>query len=98
MRPVFGIAGYVLREAASRKFILAFMIGITLILLVLSLSLKLEVLDGALAATRLFGNTVHTSIRAVDVALRPLFQACCTPSSMEASSSGSSPARTSRRA
>ncbi|WP_224372712.1 hypothetical protein [Hyalangium versicolor] len=76
MRPVFGIAGYVLREAASRKFILAFLIGITLILIVLSMSLKLEVLDGALAATRLFGKPVQTSIRAVDVALRPLFQAC----------------------
>jgi ABC-type transport system involved in multi-copper enzyme maturation permease subunit len=76
MRPVFGIAGYVLREAASRKFILAFSIGITLVLLVLSLSLKLEVLDGALAATRLFGKELDTNIRAVDVALRPLFQAC----------------------
>lgn len=76
MRPVFGIAGYVLREAASRKFILAFLIGITLVLVVLSLSLKLEVLDGALAATRLFGKPMYTTIRAVDVALRPLFQAC----------------------
>lgn len=76
MRPVFGIAGYVLREAASRKFILAFLIGITLVLIVLSMSLKLEVLDGALAATRLFGKPMHTAIRSVDVALRPLFQAC----------------------
>lgn len=75
MRPVLGIAGYVLREAASRKFILAFLIGITLVLIVLSLSLKLEVLDGALAATRLFGEELHSNIRAVDVALRPLFQA-----------------------
>lgn len=75
MRPVLGIAAYVLREAASRKFILAFLIGITLILIVLSLSLKLEVLDGALAATRLFGEEVRSSIQAVDVALRPLFQA-----------------------
>jgi ABC-type transport system involved in multi-copper enzyme maturation permease subunit len=75
MRPVLGIAGYVLREAASRKFILAFLIGITLILIVLSLSLKLEVLDGALAATRLFGEQMDMSIRAVDVALRPLFKA-----------------------
>jgi ABC-type transport system involved in multi-copper enzyme maturation permease subunit len=73
--PILGIAGYVLREAASRKFILAFVIGITLLLLVLSLSLRLEVLDGALAATRLFGKDLGTSIRAVDVALRPLFQA-----------------------
>jgi ABC-type transport system involved in multi-copper enzyme maturation permease subunit len=76
MKPIFGIAGYVLREAASRKFIMAFMIGITLILIVLSLSLKLEVLDGALAATRLFGKVVPTNIRSVDVALRPLFMAC----------------------
>jgi Cu-processing system permease protein len=76
VRPVFGIAGYVLREAASRKFILAFLIGITLVLIVLSACLKLEVLDGALAATRLFGKEVHTGIRPVDVALRPLFQAC----------------------
>jgi ABC-type transport system involved in multi-copper enzyme maturation permease subunit len=75
MRPVLGIAGYVLREAASRKFILAFLIGITLVLIVLSLSLKLEVLDGALAATRLFGEDMYLGIRAVDVALRPLFQA-----------------------
>lgn len=76
MRAVLGIAGYVLREAASRKFILAFLVGITLVLLVLSLSLKLEVLDGALAATRLFGRDLDTSIRSVDLALRPLFQAC----------------------
>ena len=76
MRPIFGIAGYVLREALARKFILAFLIGITLVLLILSQGLKLEVLDGALAATRLFGKVVHTNIRAVDVALRPLFQAC----------------------
>ncbi|MBN1206222.1 MAG: hypothetical protein JXB05_15000 [Myxococcaceae bacterium] len=76
MRPLFGIAGYVLREAASRKFILAFMVGITLLLLVLSLSLKLEVLDGALAATRLFGNALNHRIVAVDVALRPLYMAC----------------------
>jgi ABC-type transport system involved in multi-copper enzyme maturation permease subunit len=76
MSPVFGIAGYVLREAASRKFILAFLIGITLVLMVLSLSLKLEVLDGALAATRLFGKEMDTNILAVDVALRPLFKAC----------------------
>jgi ABC-type transport system involved in multi-copper enzyme maturation permease subunit len=76
MSPVLGIAGYVLREAKSRKFILAFMVGITLLLVVISLSLKLEVLDGALAATRLFGKVVDTSIRSVDVALRPLYQAC----------------------
>lgn len=75
MSAVFGIAGYVLREALSRKFILAFMVGITLVLAVVALSLRIEVVDGALAATRLFGNMLHTSIRAVDVALRPFYMA-----------------------
>ncbi len=75
MRPVLGIAGYVLREAAARKFILAFLVGITLVLLGLAQSLRLEVVDGALAATRLFGEVLHGPIRAVDVALRPVFQA-----------------------
>ena len=72
---MFGIAGYVLREAAARKFILAFLVGITLVLLGLAQSLRLEVVDGALAATRLFGEALHGPIRAVDVALRPVFQA-----------------------
>lgn len=75
MNGVFGIAGYVVREAASRKFILAFVAGITLLLLTLSLSLKLEVIDGALAATRLFGKLANHEIVAVDVALRPIYRA-----------------------
>lgn len=73
MSGVLGIAGYVLREALSRKFILAFLVGITLLLLTLTLSLRIEVLDGALAATRLFGQSLELSIRAVDMALRPLY-------------------------
>jgi ABC-type transport system involved in multi-copper enzyme maturation permease subunit len=72
---VLGIAGYVLREAASRKFILAFLVGITGVLLTLSLSLRIEVVDGALAASRLFGEVMDTNILAVDVALRPVFMA-----------------------
>lgn len=75
MNGVVGICGYVLREARSRKFILAFLVGITLLLLTLALSLKVEVLDGALAATRLFGSLVETDIRSVDVALRPVYRA-----------------------
>jgi ABC-type transport system involved in multi-copper enzyme maturation permease subunit len=72
---VLGIAGYVLREALSRKFILAFLVGITLLLLTISLSLRIEVLDGALAATRLFGKTLDTDIRSVDVVMAPLYMA-----------------------
>ncbi|WP_163992589.1 hypothetical protein [Pyxidicoccus caerfyrddinensis] len=75
MNPVLGIAGYVLREAMSRKFILAFVVGITLVLSVVALSLRLDVVDGALAASRLFGEEIRSSIRSVDVALRPVYTA-----------------------
>ncbi|QRN93359.1 hypothetical protein JRI60_29685 [Archangium violaceum] len=75
MRGVLGIAGYVLREAASRKFILAFLLGVTGVLVMLSLSLRIEVVDGALAASRLFGEMLDNDIVAVDVALRPVFMA-----------------------
>jgi len=75
MRGVLGIAGYVLREAASRKFILAFLLGVTGVLVTLSLSLRIEVVDGALAASRLFGEVIDTDIRAVDMALKPVFMA-----------------------
>lgn len=70
-----GIAGYVLREAVARKFILAFMVGITLVLTVVALSLRIEVIDGALAASRLFGEELRNNIVAVDVALRPIYKA-----------------------
>jgi ABC-type transport system involved in multi-copper enzyme maturation permease subunit len=75
MSGVLGIAGYVLREAASRKFILAFLLGVTGVLVTLSLSLRIEVVDGALAASRLFGEVMDINIRAVDVALKPVFMA-----------------------
>lgn len=75
MRGVLGIAAYVLREAASRKFILAFLLGVTAVLVTISLSLKIEVVDGALAASRLFGEVMNINIRAVDVALKPVFMA-----------------------
>ena len=73
MKAVVGIAGYVLREAAARKFILAFLLGVTGLLVTIALSLRIEVVDGALAASRLFGHLVSKDIRAVDVALRPVF-------------------------
>lgn len=63
----------ILLEAAYRKWFLALAIGITLLLLLLGLFLRLEVVDGALAATRLFGASLDTDIRPADVALRPFF-------------------------
>jgi len=72
---VFAVAMDLLREAASRKWFLALAIGITAVLGILAFALRLDVVDGALAATKFFGQTIRTDIRSADVALRPVFQA-----------------------
>jgi ABC-type transport system involved in multi-copper enzyme maturation permease subunit len=63
-----------LREAGARRWFLALGIALTGLLLVLVTSLRLEVVDGALAATRLFGQQLGHDIQAADVALRPVFR------------------------
>ncbi len=62
-----------LREAAARRWFLALALALTGLLLLLLTSLRLEVVDGALAATRLFGQPLYHQIQAADVALRPVF-------------------------
>ena len=62
-----------LREAAARRWFLALGIGVTLMLAVIASALRIEVIDGALAASTLFGGVLSNDIRAVDVALRPVF-------------------------
>lgn len=74
---VLAVAQDLLVEARSRRWILALAALATLVLVVLALGLRFEVVDGALAATRLFGGNLGTDVRAVDVALRPLFVATC---------------------
>ncbi len=74
-RLVLAVACDLLREARARRWVLFLLAATTLVLLGAALGLRLEVVDGALAATRLFGSTLDTSIRSADVALRPLFQA-----------------------
>ena len=74
-RAVFGVAADLLREAASRKWFLAFGGVITLALAATGMFLRLDVVDGALAATRFFGKDLGTSIMSVDVVLRPLYRA-----------------------
>jgi Cu-processing system permease protein len=74
VRTICAVALDLLREAATRKWFLGLAVAITLGLGVFGFSLKLEVVDGALAASRLFGEVLHNDIRAVDVALRPLLQ------------------------
>lgn len=75
MRAAFTVAADLLREARSRRWFLALGAGVTLALLVLGFALRLEVVDGALAATRIFGKTVRSDIRSVDVALRFVYRA-----------------------
>jgi Cu-processing system permease protein len=72
---IVSMAGDVLREAKSRRWFLGLWVGITLVLAILGLGLRMEVVDGALAATRLFGKTIDGDIRSAEVALRPVFEA-----------------------
>ncbi|HYD42459.1 MAG TPA: hypothetical protein VEB43_16640 [Anaeromyxobacter sp.] len=74
MTRVLHVARDLLREARARRWVLALFAAATVLLLAVLLGLRLEVVDGALAATRLFGGTLGGKIQAADVALRPLFQ------------------------
>lgn len=64
-----------IREALARRWILALLLAMTAALGAMSLGLSVEVVDGALAATRLFGTHLDNDIQAADVALRPVFEA-----------------------
>jgi Cu-processing system permease protein len=75
MRTVIAVALDLLREAASRRWFLVLGGAITLVLLVFGLALRMDVVDGALSATRFFGQPLRTDIQAADLALRPVFQA-----------------------
>src|SRR5260370_14492801 len=74
MSGIVAMAGDVLREAKSRRWFLGLWLAITL-LLAIGLGLRMDVVDGALAATRLFGKTLGGDIRSAEVALRPVFEA-----------------------
>jgi Cu-processing system permease protein len=71
----FAIAADVLREASSRRWLLALGVAVTIALILIAFSLRLDVVDGALAATRLFGSDLHLNIRAAEVAMRAVFSA-----------------------
>jgi len=75
MSGIVAMAGDVLREAKSRRWFLGLWLAITLLLAIVGLGLRMDVVDGALAATRLFGKTLGGDIRSAEVALRPVFEA-----------------------
>ncbi len=73
MRQTLRVALDLLKEARSRKWFLALFAGISLVLVVLGASLQLEVVDGAIAGSKLFGQLLFEDIVTVDRALGPLF-------------------------
>lgn len=75
MTGALAVAHDLLREARARRWVLALLAGTTGLLLLAAFGLQLEVVDGALAASRFFGGSMGRDIRAADVALRPLFEA-----------------------
>ena len=74
MTTTFAVAADLLRVASRRKWFLGLAIAITAVLLLLAFSLNLELVDGALAGSRLFGVLLDPDIQAVDVALRPVIE------------------------
>jgi Cu-processing system permease protein len=69
------IALDLLRQAILRKWFVALGLLVTLVLLLLGASLRMDVVDGALAGAHLFGKVMQGDIAAVDVVLRPVFSA-----------------------
>lgn len=72
---VINVAMEVLREAVHRKWFLGITLGISVMLAIMWNVLQFEIVDGALAATELFGDLMGSDIQSADVALRPAFRA-----------------------
>jgi Cu-processing system permease protein len=75
VRVALAVVGDILREAAARKWFLGLGAALTLLLAFLGVALRVDVVDGALAATRFFGSPMHTDIQSADVAMRPVLRA-----------------------
>ena len=71
---IYKIAAQVIREAFARRWILGFFLGINALLILSIFFLRLEIVDGALAATQFFSSFNH-SIRSADISLKPVFKA-----------------------
>lgn len=75
VRSVLFVALDILREALARRWVLSLGVALALIHLALGLGLRLDVADGALAATRLFGEVLATDLRSAHGVLRQVFEA-----------------------
>src|SRR6476620_4965675 len=67
------VAMDLLREAAWRKWFLGLFITITAVLVLLGFTLQLDVVDGAIAGSSIFGEVLFADIRTASSALDPLF-------------------------
>ena len=72
---VLAVALDVLREASKRRWFLALGIIVTGALVLCALGLRLDIVDGALAATRLFGKSLDSDIRPAEVVLGTAYRA-----------------------
>ena len=75
MRVTLHVARDLLREALARKWVLGLLAGITLVLLMLLLFLRLDVVDGAIAGSKLFGAMLSEDIVSTDKVMRPIYMA-----------------------
>ena len=71
MKP-FAVAADVLREALSRRWIIALGLFVTLLLALVAWTLHVEEVDGVLQATRIFGFPLPTDMPA-EMTVRPIF-------------------------
>lgn len=75
MTQLFRVAADLLLEAARRKWFLALFGAITLVLLVLGFSLQIEVVDGAIAASKIFGSLLFDDIMSANRAMGAVYKA-----------------------
>jgi ABC-type transport system involved in multi-copper enzyme maturation permease subunit len=73
MRTTLHVARDLLREALARKWVLGLLVGITLVLTLLGLFLRLDVVDGAISGSKLFGAMLFDDIVSTDKVMRPIY-------------------------
>jgi len=73
---LFTVFANTLREAASRRWVLALAIGVTAGLLAMALLLRMTVADGVIAGVSFVGRLVAPDIMTADAAVAPILQFC----------------------
>lgn len=74
MRTALSVAADILREALARRWFLGLGCVLTLLLAAVALGLRMDIVDGALAATRLFGDEVGSDIRPAGTVMARVFE------------------------